>query len=148
MFALFSYTELEIAVPDNGIVGLHADNLAIENVTVDGDAAMFEVFPHYQHVDSENRWCSVSSTNSAADAAGSVYLSSLERELVPNLMIMCCNSAMSASEQNGQTNSENGVQSSGESKQVMIVTNTHFIPCENSTKFCFMFTSIPLFGFA
>ncbi|KAM7475389.1 hypothetical protein LguiB_022632 [Lonicera macranthoides] len=116
---IYGYTELEIAVPDNGIVGLHADNLVIENVTVDGEAAMFEVFPHYQHVDSENRWCSVSSTNSAADAAGSVYLSSLERELVPNLMIMCCNSAKSASEHNGRTNSENGVQSSGESKQNM-----------------------------
>ncbi|KAK3032920.1 hypothetical protein RJ639_036501 [Escallonia herrerae] len=114
---IYGYTELEIVVPDNGIVGLHADNLAIERVTVDGDAAEFEVFPHYLHLDSENRWCSVSLASSAADAAGSVYLSSLERELVPNLLIMCCKSSKSESEQQGPTNSENGVQSSGECKQ-------------------------------
>ncbi|XP_059641043.1 transcription initiation factor TFIID subunit 2 isoform X2 [Cornus florida] len=114
---IYGYTELEIVVPDNGIVGLHADNLAIESVTVDGEPAEFEVFPHYLHLDNDSRWCSVSSTSSAADAAGSVYLSSLERELVPNLLIMCCKSVKSASEQQGQPNSENGLQSPGEPKQ-------------------------------
>ncbi|KAI3471792.1 hypothetical protein Pfo_028445 [Paulownia fortunei] len=83
------YTELEIVIPDNGIVGLHADNLAIEKVTVDGEPAEFEVFPHYQHLDPKDRWCVVSSATSAADASGSVYLSSLEIELLPNLLIMC-----------------------------------------------------------
>ncbi|KAL6994921.1 Transcription initiation factor TFIID subunit 2 [Sarracenia purpurea var. burkii] len=114
---VYGYTELEISVPDNGVVGLHADNLAIERVTVDGDAAEFEVFPHYLHLDSESRWCAVSSATSAADAAGSVYLSSLERELVPNLLIMCSKSDRSESEQPGQQNSESGMHSSEEPKQ-------------------------------
>lgn len=88
---IYGYTELEVVVPDNGIVGLHADNLMIESVMVDGEPARFEIFPHYQQMDSDDRWCSVSSANSAADAAGSVYVSCLERELVPNLLIMCSN---------------------------------------------------------
>ncbi|XP_076922819.1 transcription initiation factor TFIID subunit 2-like isoform X2 [Bidens hawaiensis] len=90
---IYGYTELELVVPENGIVGLHADNLMIECVTVDGEPARFEIFPHYQQMDSDDRWCSVSSANSAADAAGSVYVSCLERELVPNLLIMCSNEA-------------------------------------------------------
>ncbi|CAK9147810.1 unnamed protein product [Ilex paraguariensis] len=114
---IYGYTELEVVVPDNGIVGLHADNLAIESVTVDGEPAEFEVFPHYLHLDNGDRWCSVSSASSAADAAGSVYLSSLQRELVPNLLIMCTKSVKSDSEQQGQALLENGVQSSSEPKQ-------------------------------
>lgn len=98
--------------------------MEIESVTVDGDAAQFQIFPHYLPVESENRWCSVSSPTSAADAAGSVYLSSIERELVPNLMIMCA--SKSVGEQNGQANSENGLQSSGETKQV---TSVAVSPC-------------------
>lgn len=108
-------------VPDNGVVGLHADNLAIERVTVDGEPALFEVFPHYQALDSENRWCGVSSATSAADAAGSVYLSSLERELVPNLLIMCSKSIKSVSEEQGQQNSESGLHSPEEPDQVIVV---------------------------
>ncbi|XAR63884.1 hypothetical protein NMG60_11024024 [Bertholletia excelsa] len=114
---VYGYTELEMSVPENGVVGLHADNLAIERVTVDGEPAEFEVFPHYLHLDSENRWCAVSSATSAADAAGSVYLSSLERELVPNLMIMCSKSVKTVSDWQGQPNSENGLQFSQEPKQ-------------------------------
>lgn len=89
---IYGFTEIEIYVPDNGIVELHADNLVIESVTVDEEPAQFEVFPHYLNLDNGERWCSVSSTCSAADAAGSVYLSSLDRELVPNLLIMCSKS--------------------------------------------------------
>lgn len=117
---LFSYTELEVIVPDNGIVGLHADNLVIETVKVDGEMAEFEVFPHYLHLDSEDRWCSVSSASSAADAAASVYLSSIDRELVPNLLIMCASNDVQFVDehQHGQENSDNGLQSSPEFKQV------------------------------
>lgn len=85
-----SFTELDVIVPDNGILGLHVDNLKINSVTVDGKAALYDCFPHYMPVvGSEDRWSSVSSPTSAADAAGSVYLSSIEKELVPNLLIMC-----------------------------------------------------------
>ncbi|XP_047330123.1 transcription initiation factor TFIID subunit 2 [Impatiens glandulifera] len=114
---IYGYTELQIAVPDNGIVGLHADNLVIDNVLVDGEPAKFEVFPHYQHLENENRWCSVSSASSAADAAGSVYLSALEREMVPNLLIMCPKNEKSSSEEQGQQQSENGLQPLNEPKQ-------------------------------
>ena len=106
-------------MPDNGIVGLHANNLVIERVSVDGEPAEFEAFPHYQQLD-EGRWCAVSSVTSAASAAGSVYLSSLENELVPNFMIMCSKSVKTASEQQAQSNSENGWHSSEEPKQVSV----------------------------
>nr|GLL17498.1 transcription initiation factor TFIID subunit 2 isoform X1 [Ipomoea trifida] len=113
---IYGFTEIEIAVPDSGIVELHADNLVIESVTVDEEPAQFEVFPHYLHLDSGDRWCSVSSASSAADAAGSVYLSTLDRELVPNLLIMCSKSSKPESEQQEEP-LENGVKSSIEEKQ-------------------------------
>ncbi|CAI8610202.1 unnamed protein product [Vicia faba] len=88
---VYGYTELEIAVPDIGIVGLHAENLGIESVWVDGEPTAFEYYPHqYQQLENDKRWSSVSDPTSAADAAVSVYLSSLEKELVPNLLINCC----------------------------------------------------------
>lgn len=104
----FRYTELQIAIPDNGIVGLHADNLAIEKVTVDGEPAMFEVFPHYQHLDPKDRWSVVSSATSAADASGSVYLSSLEIELLPNLLIMCSKTTKTDNNQEEYMQLDNG----------------------------------------
>lgn len=105
---IYGYTELQIAVPDNGIVGLHADNLAIEKVTVDGEPAMFEVFPHYQHLDPKDRWSVVSSATSAADASGSVYLSSLEIELLPNLLIMCSKTTKTDNNQEEDMQVDNG----------------------------------------
>ncbi|XP_074278143.1 transcription initiation factor TFIID subunit 2 isoform X1 [Silene latifolia] len=114
---IYGYTELEIAVPDNGIIGLHAENLEIERVYVDGEPADFDVFPHYQPVDIENRWCSVSSVDSAADAAGVTYISALERELVPNLLILCRNLMAAGNQQQGPAPQENGGQSNGEVKQ-------------------------------
>ncbi|XP_073310430.1 transcription initiation factor TFIID subunit 2 isoform X3 [Primulina huaijiensis] len=107
---IHGFTELKMVVPDNGIVGLHADNLVIEGVTVDGEPAEFEVFPHYQQLDSKDRWCVVSSATSAADASGSVYLSSLENELLPNVLIMCSKSAKPENGQ-GYTQMNNGEQS-------------------------------------
>ena len=124
VFWFFSYTELEIAVPDIGIVGLHAENLVIESVSVDGEPTEFEFYPHHQHTASEKRWSSVSSASSAADVASSMYVSALERELVPNLLIMCCKPEKSASEQQGLQSLENGLQSSAEQpepKQVIVI---------------------------
>ncbi|CBI15409.3 unnamed protein product, partial [Vitis vinifera] len=114
---IYGYTELEIAVPDIGIVGLHAENLVIESVSVDGEPTEFEFYPHHQHTESEKRWSSVLSASSAADVASSMYVSALERELDPNLLIMCCKPEKSASEQQGQQSLENGLHSSGEPKQ-------------------------------
>lgn len=116
------YTELEIAVPDIGIVGLHAENLGIESVLVDGDPTEFEYYPYsYQNVESGGRWSSVTTPSSAADAAGSAYVSSLERELVPNLLINCCKAFKTGSELQELPVLENGVQqTSGEANQVSI----------------------------
>ncbi|XP_019244143.1 PREDICTED: transcription initiation factor TFIID subunit 2 isoform X1 [Nicotiana attenuata] len=113
---IYGYTELDIVPPENGILGLHADNLVIDSVTVDGEPTEFEVFPHYLPLENGDRWCSVSSTTSAADAAGSVYLSSLDRELVPNLLIMCRKSAKDEIEKQ-EVHLENGVDSSAENNQ-------------------------------
>ncbi|KAH1118114.1 hypothetical protein AAZX31_17G117900 [Glycine max] len=114
------YTELEIAVPEIGIVGLHAENLGIESVCVDGEPTEFEYYPHHQQQgEDEKRFSSVCSPSSAADAAVSVYMSALEKELVPNLLINCCKPSKAESEQQQeqQPTSENGFHSSAEPKQ-------------------------------
>ncbi|KAK4478763.1 hypothetical protein RD792_014262 [Penstemon davidsonii] len=115
------YTELLIVIPDNGIVGLHADNLAIERVTVDGEPAEFEVFPHYQHLDPKDRWCVVSSATSAADASGSVYLSSLELELLPNLLIMCSKSDKPDNRQQEDLEMDKGEELSSDANRLIII---------------------------
>ncbi|KAL2338293.1 hypothetical protein Fmac_012739 [Flemingia macrophylla] len=113
------YTELEIAVPEIGIVGLHAENLGIESVWVDGEPTEFEYYPHHQQqVEDDKRFSSVCSPTAAADAAVSVYLSALEKELVPNLLINCCKPSKTESEQQQeQPVSENGFHSAAEPKQ-------------------------------
>ncbi|KAL5815631.1 hypothetical protein ACOSQ4_026272 [Xanthoceras sorbifolium] len=114
---IYGYTELEIVVPDIGIVGLHAENLGIESVLVDGELTEFEYYPHHHIVESEKRWRSVLSSSSAADAAAAAYVSALERELVPNLLINCCKPSKGLAEQIDQMNIENRPESSGEAKQ-------------------------------
>lgn len=89
----------------------------IDSVTVDGEPTEFEVFPHYLELENGDRWCSVSSTTSAADAAGSVYLSHLDRELLSNLLIMCKKPVKHHTERQ-EVNLENGVDSSAENIQV------------------------------
>ncbi|KAK9118442.1 hypothetical protein Scep_016535 [Stephania cephalantha] len=87
---IHGYTELKVAVPpESGVVGLHADCMTIGSVSVDDKLAEFEFFPHYQSVDDERRWSSVSSAVSASDAASSSYLSALDKEVQPNLTIRC-----------------------------------------------------------
>ncbi len=111
-------------MPEIGIVGLHAENLGIRSVLVDGEPANFEYYPH-QHVDSDKRWSAASTPSLAADVAGSVYLSALERELTPNLLINCCKGLKSgnANEQQDQpVAAENGFHSAGEAKQQVIVS--------------------------
>ncbi|KAI3989568.1 hypothetical protein MKX01_028014, partial [Papaver californicum] len=106
------YTELQISVPENGIIRLHADNMIIENVIVDGDKTVeFEYSSHYQVIiDDDRRWYSaVSSTNSAADAACSTYMSSLDKEVTPNLLIKIF--------KENEIRAENGSQSETDSKQ-------------------------------
>lgn len=109
-------------MPEIGIVGLHAENLGIDSVWVDGEPTEFEYYPHHQQqVEDDKRFSSVCSPSSAADAAVSVYMSVLEKELVPNLLINCCKPSKAESEQpQEQPASENGFHSSAEPKQVIV----------------------------
>ncbi|KAG1358725.1 putative Transcription initiation factor TFIID subunit 2 [Cocos nucifera] len=109
---IYGYTELKFVVPESGYVALYADNMNIRSVTVDGELAEFEYSPHYQIVEDEKRFCSVSCPKSAADIACSIYTSSLDREMVPNLLITCHRSAKSINEQQDQENGGNMVQKS------------------------------------
>lgn len=111
---------MEIVVPDIGFVGLHAENLGIESVSVDGEPTEFEYYPHHQNVENEKRWRSVNSPSTAADAAAAAYVSALERELVPNLLINCCKPSKALTEQIDQMSLENKLDSSGEAKQVIV----------------------------
>ncbi|KAK4749006.1 hypothetical protein SAY87_026455 [Trapa incisa] len=112
---IYGYTELEIVVPDIGIVGLHAENLDIVRVLVDGESADFEYYPHLQNADSE-RWSNVMSSSSAADIASSLYLSTLEKELTPNLLINCCK-VFKVENEIQEPSVENGSHSTAEPKQ-------------------------------
>ncbi|KAM3751107.1 hypothetical protein ACB098_04G083400 [Castanea mollissima] len=120
---IHGHTELEIAVPEIGIVGLHAENLGIGSVLVDGEPAEFEYYPHpyARNAESDKRWSAVSTPSSAADVATSVYISALERELIPNLLINCCKGlkSVSVNEQPEQPPvvAENGFHPAGEAKQ-------------------------------
>jgi len=118
-------------VPEIGIVGLHAENLGIESVWVDGEPTEFEYYPHQQQqVGDDKRFSSVCSPSSAADAAVSVYMSSLEKELVPNLLINCCKPTKAESEQQPeQPVPENGFHSSAEPKQVVVAAMNSSFQC-------------------
>lgn len=97
---IYGHTELKISVPDGGYVAMHADNILISNITVDGEPAEFEYFSHYQPVDDETKWSSVSCVKTAADAASSTYLLSLNKEADPNLLISCHNLKKPLNDQN------------------------------------------------
>ncbi|CAF2064695.1 hypothetical protein HID58_073202 [Brassica napus] len=115
---IYGYTELEVSVPDIGIVGLHAENLVIESVLVDGEPTVFEYYPHYGNPEPESNWSSVSDPASAADAAAMDYFGVLKKEDTANLLINCCKpSSKDLSEQLDNVALENGSQSSGEAKQ-------------------------------
>jgi transcription initiation factor TFIID subunit 2 len=118
---IYGYTELEVSVPDIGIVGLHAENLGIESVLVDGEPTVFEYYPHHQNSETESNWNSVSDPASAADAAAMEYVGVLKREDTANLLINCCKPSKDLSEQLDSVTLENGSQSSGEAKQVIVL---------------------------
>ncbi|KAL0701686.1 hypothetical protein Bca4012_057808 [Brassica carinata] len=114
---IYGYTELEVSVPDIGIVGLHAENLGIESVLVDGEPTVFEYYPQYLNSEPESNFNSVSDPASAADTAAMEYVGLLKREDTLNLLINCCKPSKDLSEQLDNVALENGSQSSGEAKQ-------------------------------
>lgn len=132
-------------MPDIGFFGLHAACLEIESVFVDGEPAEYEYYPH-QFVENDQRWGPISSTSSAADVASSAYLSALEREMGTNLLINCCKGFRIESEQQDQLMSENGLQSSAETKQVLLVifNTTYSVPLSS---FACIFHLVRLYEF-
>lgn len=76
-------------VPENGVVGLHAGDLNLESVKVDGETVEFDYYPVHRRLGDESRWAAVTCPNSAADAAASVYMSSLAHEMDANLIVYC-----------------------------------------------------------
>ncbi|MQL82518.1 hypothetical protein Taro_015000 [Colocasia esculenta] len=84
------HTEMELLFPESGFIGLHAVNMTIGSILVNGEPAEFEHFQHCWLAEDEKRWCSVSCSATAADAACSTYMSSLDKEMTPNLFISCC----------------------------------------------------------
>lgn len=99
-------------------MGLHAENLGIARVLVDGEPTEFEHYPLHQNAENGRIWSSVTSSNSAADVASSLYISALQKELETNLLINCCKAFKAENELQEQAVLENGSHSSGEAKQV------------------------------
>lgn len=95
---------------------------------MDGEPTEFEYYPqNYECSESESKWSTVLTPNSAAEAAGSAYVSALERELVPNLLINCCKGFKTGNEQQDQILMENGTEySNGEIKQVSLTIFPHY----------------------
>ncbi|XP_074579970.1 transcription initiation factor TFIID subunit 2 [Curcuma longa] len=107
---IFGYTELKIIIPEDGHMSFNADNMIITNISVDGESVEFTHFPHYQVIE-EDSISSVSCPSSAADVACSVYISSLDKETVPNLHISYDGSGK-INQQQEKDNGENSAQDS------------------------------------
>lgn len=105
---------MKIVPPESGIVGLHADNMTIGSILVNDEPTEFEFFERYQHT-YDDKWDSISCHNSAADAACATYISSLDRESIPNLLISCCKATkLSIADVGCQLNCESTLQKSPE----------------------------------
>ncbi|CAN6465987.1 unnamed protein product [Victoria cruziana] len=124
---LYGYTELKISPPDSGMVGLHADNMKIESILVDGEQAAFEFFPHYQHVEDEKRWESVNCTAAAADAASVSYLASLDKEMAPNLLILCSKKVNLSSDNQSKDGADERTHPSSGDKNVKLVRIDYWV---------------------
>ncbi|PKA47148.1 hypothetical protein AXF42_Ash017093 [Apostasia shenzhenica] len=87
---IYGHTEMKVMVPESGYIALYADNMTITRVTLDGEHTEFDWVPRYQFVNDDSSFYSISCSESAADVACSTYISSLSREMAPNLIITCC----------------------------------------------------------
>lgn len=85
---IYGHTELKVLVPKSGVIGLHANNMNIDNVFLNGLPVRFKFYSQHQQFEIGKNWGSITSID-AAEAAGSAYFSSLEREMAPDLLIYC-----------------------------------------------------------
>ncbi|MCO5592049.1 hypothetical protein L7F22_046043 [Adiantum nelumboides] len=90
---LHGYAELKVVAPTRGVVGLHAHGLNIQRVLCDGVPTEYEVLQAFEpdSFNCANFTASVQqlpvSATEAADSSYSEYLSTLEKELAPELLI-------------------------------------------------------------
>ncbi|CAM6102974.1 unnamed protein product [Calypogeia fissa] len=83
---IYGYTELTVVAPKNGVIGLHAHDLHIEQVLVDGVPASFELLQQQQQLQNGGGHSFTSSTD-AADASYLRYIAALDQEMSPELLI-------------------------------------------------------------
>jgi transcription initiation factor TFIID subunit 2 len=100
------YTEVKVLLGDNYTFALHADNMTIRSILVDGETVDFEFSPYWKNDADQPNWSLVSCSKTAADAACSTYISSLNREAAPSLIVSFERSVKSISGQQFQENSE------------------------------------------
>ena len=114
MFLVHSlrYTEIKV-LAENDTFALHADNMTIRSILVDGETVEFDYSPHWKNESDQPNWSSISCLKTAADAACSTYTSSLNREATPNLIVSSERSVKSMTEQQLDENSEKHEENSG-----------------------------------
>jgi transcription initiation factor TFIID subunit 2 len=78
---------MKVLLGDNDTFALHADNMTIRSILVDDETVEFEYSPYWKNDADQPNWSLVSCSKTAADAACSTYISSLNREDVPNLIV-------------------------------------------------------------
>ncbi|PAN12339.1 hypothetical protein PAHAL_2G260400 [Panicum hallii] len=110
---IYGYTEIKVLLADNDTFALHADNMTIRSILVDGETAEFDYSPHWKNECDQPNWSSISCLKTAADAACSTYTSALNREAVPNLIVSYERSVKSITEQQLEENSEKHEENSG-----------------------------------
>ncbi|CAA6664856.1 unnamed protein product [Spirodela intermedia] len=101
---IYGHTEMEIRFPESEVIGLNAVNMTIGSISVNGESADFEFFELSSQIEDGERRFSVSCCTTAADAACSTYISSLDKEMLPNLFISCRKTENSLNDQNNLAN--------------------------------------------
>ncbi|TVU09497.1 hypothetical protein EJB05_42973 [Eragrostis curvula] len=108
---IYGYTEMKVLLGESDTVALHADNMTIRSILVDGETTEFDYSPQWKNDADQPNWSSVLCSKTAADAACSTYISSLNREVVPNLIVSFERSVKSITgqqfEENGEKHEEN-----------------------------------------
>ncbi|ONM54926.1 Transcription initiation factor TFIID subunit 2 [Zea mays] len=110
---IYGYTEIKALLAENDTFALHADNMTIRSILVDGETVEFDYSPHWKNETDQPNWSSISCLNTVADAACSTYTSSLNREATPNLIVSSERSIKSMIEQQLDENSEKYEENSG-----------------------------------
>lgn len=102
---IYGHTELKVLVPKSGVIGLHANSMNIDNVFLNGLPVRFKFYSQHQQFEIEKNWGSITYID-AAEAAGSAYFSSLEREMAPDLLIFCGKATSAESAVQGPADTE------------------------------------------